>query len=160
MRPVELGGTIDMSDIGADLFHSLNNGRGRRGSRRHDLQRPAKLDISCPRVTDHHEQHIRRGTHMGNIFTLNQLENFFGTTVAHTDMGRPDGGDRPGKTPAVAMKHRQGPQINGVRLKRRFDDLSHGMQIDGAVAVHRSLRSACGTGSIVDRDHGIFIVNP
>ena len=71
---------------------------------------------------------------------------------AQTDMGARQRGDRPGKAPAVAVKHRQGPEIDRVRRDRLRHQVSERVEIGAAVVIDDALRIARRTRGVVERD--------
>jgi len=58
--------------------------------------------------------HDGRAAHVGDGFFLDQPEDLARPDGAQADMGAADDRDRPGETPAVAVEHRQRPQIDWV----------------------------------------------
>src|SRR5690554_7544898 len=56
--------------------------------------------------------------HMSNLVVADQLKDFLRINTAQTHVGAGHGRDGPGKTPAVAVEHRQGPQVHRVHVHR------------------------------------------
>ena len=109
VRPVQFGEPINVSDIDTDILHPLNDRWRWGGSRGEHLQGTAQLHRGSLGETDHGQENIGRGTEMRHAFLFDQAENFLRQAAPQADMGRPGRRHRPGETPAVAMKHRQGP---------------------------------------------------
>ncbi len=66
-------------------------------------------------------------------------------------------GDRPRKAPAVAVEHRQGPQIGRVQPHVPDQDVADRVQIGAAVMVDHALGPAGGARGVVERDRLPFI---
>ena len=64
---------------------------------------------------------------------------------------------RPRVGPAVAVEHRQRPQVVGVVVHPDLDDVAQSTQVRTPVRVHYTLRLPRRAGRIVDRDGFLFI---
>ena len=60
--------------------------------------------------------------------------------------------ERPGKAPAVAVEHRQGPEIDRVLAEVAGDHVAERQQRRAAVVVDHALRVARGAGRVVQAD--------
>src|SRR3546814_2901228 len=69
--------------------------------------------------------------------------------LAQADMRPPDGGDGPWVAPAVAVKHRQGPQIDGSGVQAEGEGVGQGIQVGTAMVVDDALGIAGRTGGVV-----------
>ena len=67
------------------------------------------------------------------------------------------GGDGPGVAPAVAMEHRQSPEIDWLMAKAQQREVADGVQIGAAMVVDHALRGAGGAGGVVQRDRIPFV---
>ena len=63
-----------------------------------------------------------------------------------------DDGERPRKAPAVAVEHRQRPQIDGMLLHRRRDDVALGEQVGAAMMIDDALGISGRARGVVERD--------
>ena len=73
-------------------------------------------------------------------------------------MGARHGGNRPRKTPAVAMKHRQRPQINWVVRKLPIDNIAHRIEIGAAMVIDHAFRVSGGARGVVQGDRVPFVI--
>ena len=78
--------------------------------------------------------------------------------AAQTDMRAAGQRHRPGVGPAVAMEHRQRPQIDAARRQAERERIAAGIQIGAAVVQHDALRVAGRARRVVQRDRLPFIV--
>jgi hypothetical protein len=67
-----------------------------------------------------------------------------GIDFAQANMRAHHGDDRPGKTPAVAMKHRQCPQIDRMRRQWPSHDIADRFQKCTAMVIDHALGVAGG----------------
>src|SRR5439155_15149283 len=74
------------------------------------------------------------------------------------DMGAGDRGHRPGVGPAVAVEHRQGPQIDRMAVEPEGDRVAERVQKGAAMVIDDALRIARGAGGVVQRDRGPLIL--
>ncbi len=65
--------------------------------------------------------------------------------------------DRPRKTPAVAVKHRQRPQIHRMRRHRPYQYVRHGVRVGAAVRVNDTFWIAGRARRVVQRDCVPFV---
>jgi hypothetical protein len=70
------------------------------------------------------------------------------------------GGHRPRKAPAVAMEHRQRPQVDRVMPELCLDHLTERVEVRAAVGVDDALRAPGGAGGVVDRDRLLLVGQP
>ena len=69
-----------------------------------------------------------------------------------------DGGYRPSVSPAVAMEHRQGPQIDRAAVEPERDRIADRIQKSAAMVIDDALGIAGRAGGVVERDRLPFIV--
>jgi hypothetical protein len=69
-----------------------------------------------------------------------------------------DGRDRPGVGPAVAVKHRQGPQVSGLVVHLDLDDVAQSADVSVAVVVHHALWLPRRPGGVVYGDHLLLVL--
>ena len=70
--------------------------------------------------------------------------------LAQADMGAIHRGDGPWKTPAIAVKHRQGPKVHGVLGNRRGNNITLGEKTGTAMVIDHSLGITSGSRGIID----------
>src|SRR5205807_5078013 len=80
-----------------------------------------------------------------------------GAYLAQAHVGAGKHRDRPREAPAVAVEHRQGPQIDRVLAHGAGDDVADREQISTAVAVDDALGVAGGAGRVVERNRVPFV---
>ncbi len=68
-----------------------------------------------------------------------------------------NGGDGPGKGPAVAVEHRQGPEIDRMPVEAEGDRVAESIQIGAAMVIDDAFRVAGGARGVVERDGGPFV---
>jgi len=115
--------------------------------------------VGCSMVydTDVH----RWGTiEMRDRFGVEKLPDPTGVHAPQAHVAPGDGRDRPRETPAVAVEHREGPQVHAAVAEARLDHLAESVQICPAVGVDHSLRSAGGPRRVVDRDGLLLVFEP
>ena len=79
--------------------------------------------------------------------------------LAQAHVRAADRGDRPGRAPAVAVEHRQRPQVDARRVVVRVHDLAERVQVRAAVVVLDALRAPGGAARVVDADRRALVVD-
>ena len=72
-------------------------------------------------------------------------------------MGAADRGHRPGVAPAVAVEHRQGPEVDRARRQRPHHDVADRFEEGPPVMVDDALRVTGGPRGVVERDRRALI---
>ena len=151
-RAVGLGQSVDVGQREADGLHALDHGRRRCGpgdQAVHRLLDPREL----VRVgVDEHRMHDGRAAVMAHAMARHGVDDGFRGDLAQTDVGAGLGRDGPRKTPAVAVEHRQRPQIHRMGRHIPGHGVGHGVQIGAAVVIDHALGVAGGAGGEVQRD--------
>ena len=78
--------------------------------------------------------------------------------AAQTDMRAGDRGDAPGIGPAVAVEHRQGPEIDRMPVEPERDRVAERVQIGAAMVKHDAFRVAGRARGVVQRDRAPFVL--
>ena len=81
-----------------------------------------------------------------------QLPDAVAAHRAQADVAAADGGHAPRRAPAVAMEHRERPQIDRVGGVLGVQDLPEAVQVGAPVGVDDALRLPGGPRRVVDRD--------
>jgi hypothetical protein len=89
---------------------------------------------------------------MGHLFARDCLVDRSGLDPTQSDMGAGHRRDRPRETPAVAVEHRQGPQIDRVLPHAPDQDAAERVQISSTVVIDDTFRVAGGPRGVVERD--------
>ena len=82
------------------------------------------------------------------------------STVAHRHMSSADRGYRPREAPAVAVEHRQRPQVHRLGRHPGGDHLAERVEIRAAICVLDTLWLARGARGVVDRDRLLLVLEP
>ncbi len=81
-----------------------------------------------------------------------------GAHPAQTDMRAGHHRQRPREAPAVAMEHRQGPQIHRMARHVGGENVAVAHQCRAAMVEHHALRIAGGAAGVIERDRIPFVV--
>ncbi len=87
-------------------------------------------------------------------------ENRSGINTAQAHMGPRHCRHCPRIGPAIAVKHREGPQIDRVAVEPERDRIADCIQKGAAMVVHDALRVAGRPGSVIERDRLPFVLRP
>ncbi len=137
--------------------HRANHAGGRRGGGGKKFNAVAESLAFFRFGVDQHAHHHRRAAHMGDLVFGDGVINQRRLGAAQADMCACRHTQRPGKAPAVAMEHRQRPQIDGMLLHGCRDHIAHRQQIGPAMMEHHALRIAGGARRVVQRNRVPFI---
>ena len=147
-----------MGYLYVQLCHCLEHGRRRRGARGHEIDRVADTRLQFRGGGRHQVHDDRRTAHMGYAIFANGIENSVGAHRAQTDTGAVERGDGPRETPAVAMKHRQCPEVHRVRTHVPGQRIRHRVQVGAAVVSDYALGVAGGARCIAKRDRAPLVI--
>ena len=155
---IDLGQSVEMGDLEAGLAHRLEHGRGRRGGggeEAHDVRQRPPLVVA--RVEqDRHDD--RRAAHVRDLVLGDEVEDRLRAHLPQADVHACLDADRPGKAPAVAMEHRQRPEIDRVARHVGGDDVAGREQVRAAMVVDDALGIAGGARGVVERNRVPFVV--
>ncbi|GCC47293.1 hypothetical protein chiPu_0031783, partial [Chiloscyllium punctatum] len=146
-----------MRQLDADALGTLEHRNRRRRAGDQACDRLHLAALRCVRRIDQRVVDDRRAAHMGDAVLRNQLEDFCGIDLAQTDIDAGGRRDRPGEAPAVAMKHRQRPEIDRMLAEIAGEDVADGIEIGAAVMGHHALRIAGRARRIAQRDRIPFV---
>src|SRR5262249_46612961 len=132
-RAVGFGQAVDVHDPEVQLVHAGEQRRGGRSGRHHRGHRP--VPGVRPGVVPDHKLDRGCTVIVGHAFGVDELPGEFGVHRAHGHMSRRDRGDGPGEAPAVAVEHRQRPQVYRVGAHAGVDYLAECVQVCAAVGV-------------------------
>ena len=137
--------------------HLLQHGRGRRRAAGHRLRPDARTPAHVVgRVRDHvHDD--RRAAQMGHLVLGDRREDRRGLGPAQADVRAGLKRHRPGERPAVAVEHRQGPEIGRVQRHVVGQDLAERREVGAAVVDHHALGLAGGARGVVEADRLPFV---
>ena len=149
-RAVDLGQSIDMSQIDTDLLGALDD-RGRwRGAG--DLTGDSVGHAGPQRRVAVDQQRVNDGgaAHVGDAFVADGVPSGFGFHAAQADIDPGAFGDGPGEGPAVAMEHRQRPEVDRVVRHSPGQDVADRVQMGAAMVVDHALRVARCAGCVAE----------
>ena len=147
-----------MDGVEVELGHASQ--QGRRGWRRGDHRRHCLLQTTGAGMIDDHLVHGGRAAVVRHSLVVDELPNQGGVHRAHRHMSSADRSYRPREAPAVAVEHRQGPQVRRLGRHPSGDHLAERIEIRTAVCVLDTLWLPRGAGGVVDRDGLLFILEP
>ena len=146
-----------MGDRKAGFAHRLEHGGGRRGGggeEAHDMRQRALLVVA--RVEqDRHDD--RRAAHVRDLVLGDEVEDRLRAHLPQADVHARLDADRPGKAPAVAMEHRQGPEIDRVAADVAGDDVAGREQVRAAMMVDDAFGVAGRARGVVERNRVPFV---
>ena len=146
-----------MRDVEAHALHALDHRRRRR--RRGDQRAHLVVDALAQfrgRV-DEHRMHDRRAAVVAHLVLADGVEDRLRLDAAQAHVGACQRGDGPCEAPAVAMEHRQRPEIDGVARHAPVDDVRQRVEIRAAMMIDHALGIAGGAGRVVERDRVPFV---
>src|SRR5439155_16996168 len=156
VRAVGLGQAVDVHRLEVELLQlAQERWRGRRaGHGDRDWPREAvRLE-----VVDHADLDGGGAAVVRDGLGLEQLPDARGLDAPKTDVGARDRRHRPREAPAVAVEHRQRPEVVGVEAHPRLDDLAHRVDPGTAMRVHDALGPAGRARSVVDGDGFLLVL--
>jgi hypothetical protein len=130
---------VDMADSKTQCFGGTQNG-GRR-SRTSVIISTGRGSLaplaSAPSTTKFRT--VGGATHVRHVVPGYGIEDGIGRRPVQTDMCASGSGSRPREAPAVAVKHRRGPQINRGAADVERQQLTQRIQVGAAMMVHGAL---------------------
>ena len=100
----------------------------------------------------------RRPAHVGDAVLCDQLENPGRIDLAQADIDAGRGRNGPGEAPAVAMEHRQRPEIDRMLAEIGGEDVADGVEIGATVMGHHALGIAGRSRGVAERDGVPFVL--
>jgi hypothetical protein len=95
---------------------------------------------------------------MGDACLADQAEDLCWIDTPQADMRATDRGDTPGKAPAVAVEHRERPEVVALIGQSDFQGLSQSVEVCPTGMVLDPFRHTGGSGGIVDAYGVLFRV--
>ena len=151
-RAVDLGETIDVGDAEVLLLQRLEHGGGGRRGRGHELDLAAERPAFGLGRADDELHDDRRTAHVAHIVVGQRVEDRLGRGAAQAHRGAGHQRQRPREAPAVAVEHRQGPEIDRVQADRPLRGVAVGRERRAAMAVDDALGIAGRARRVVERD--------
>ena len=152
-----LGQSVDVNDLPAEVvLDTADGGRCRRCARGENPQPSAHTLAELGWRVGHPDQDGWRGTQHRNLFCVDQLEDSRWLDASQADVPAANRGDHPDKCPAVAVEHRQRPQVRVAGGHRHVRERSNRVDVRVAVGDHHALRSGRRTARVVDAEQIAF----
>ncbi|MNF97114.1 hypothetical protein D3C84_799300 [compost metagenome] len=101
-----------MGDLDAHLLDRANDFGRWSGARQHGVDRMIDSDFGRVGQVNQPIEHNRRPTQMADPMLPDKRENFLRVDAAQEYVRPGQRGDRPRITPAIAVEHRQCPQVH------------------------------------------------
>ena len=146
-----------MRDVEARLLHRRQHGFRRRRRGREEFDDVGQGLLLVRGRIEQSRHHDRRAAQMRHLVIGDGVVHRRRPHRAQAHMRAGDDGNRPGKAPAVAVKHRQRPQIHRVLAHRAGHDVADGEQMRAAVMIDHAFRIAGGARRVVERDRVPFV---
>ncbi len=146
-----------MQDPKAQLLHRGDDPARWRRTPGGDLHGVIESHALLLRRVDQHVEHDRCTTHVGHGVLLDHGEDHRRVHLAQAHVGARGGGHAPGVGPAVAVEHRQRPQIDALLVDAEGEHLADGVQVCAAVVVHDTLGLTGRAGGVAQTDGLPFI---
>ena len=146
-----------MRQLDADAFGALEHRDRRRRARDQADDRPCLGALGRAGRVDQRVVDDRRAAHVGDAVLRDQLEDFCGIDLAQAHIDAGGRGDRPGKTPAVAVEHRQRPEIDRMLAETAGQDIADGVEIGAAMMGDDALGIAGRARGVGQRDGVPFV---
>ena len=136
-------------------LHRLDHRRGRRGAAGRDLDDVVEAALHLVGRVHQHVEHDRRAAQMGDAMLGDRGEDRRRDRpgAGRHACRRPPSPPRIG--PAVAVEHRQGPQIDRWPVEPEGDRIAERVQKGAAMMIDDALGIAGGAGGVVERDRPI-----
>ncbi|MNG93656.1 hypothetical protein D3C79_526310 [compost metagenome] len=159
-RAVDFGQAVGVGDLDAHLFHGADDLGGWRGAGDHGLHRVLDGRLGRLGHVDQGVEHDRRAAQVADPVLADQGQDLLRVDPAQEHMGAGQRGDGPRVAPAVAVEHRQGPQVHRAMAHAPDHLVAQGVQVSATVVVDHALGVAGGAGGVVERDRLPLVIGP
>ena len=157
-RPVGLREPVEVRHVQVETGGLLEQRRRRRRAADEHLR--GRLERA--RLLGGHDrgQHGRRRAQVGHALGRERAPDRLRLHLRQAHVLCAGRGDRPRVRPAVAVEHRQRPQVGAARRQAGLGDHAERVQVGAAVVGHDALRAARGAGRVVDREQRALVLGP
>ena len=159
VRAVGLGEAVDVENLGAERLHVGDDRRRRRRRRGDNVQLAGEDGGLGARMVDQRYQHDGRAAQVGDLLPLDEVEHPGRLQPPQADVRAGHRGHAPREAPAVAVKHRQRPQVGRAVVHADLQRRGHGVQVAAAVRVQHPLGVAGGAAGVIDADRLVFVLH-
>ena len=143
-RSVNLGQAVEVNHFKTHWFEGSDHraGRSRSAGGDHDFGFEAKFHLLGS--MGHRVENDGRAALMGHSVFFDESEHRRRVEFPQADMGRTHRTHAPGEAPAVAVKHRQGPEVDRVASEPDHHRVAHCRKIGSPVMADDPLGISCG----------------
>src|SRR5690606_24289318 len=134
-RTVGLGQAVDVGDLDAHFFHRTDYLGRRRCARDHGVHWMVDGGLGFRWHVDQGVEHDGRAAQVSDLLLVDQVEDLLRVDPAQEYMHASHGGDGPGVAPAVAVAHRQGPQVDRMLAQIPGHLVAQGVEERAAVMI-------------------------
>ena len=156
VRAVGLGQPVDVDDADVELLHA-RRAASATAARPRPCAVTRALERAGVRVVDERDLDRRRAVVVRHALLAEQPPDQPRIDLAQADVRAAGRGHRPREAPAVAVEHRQRPQVDRVVAELGLDHLAERVQVRAAVGVDDALRAAGRARGVVDRDRLLLV---
>ncbi|EDM49264.1 hypothetical protein MDG893_07700 [Marinobacter algicola DG893] len=156
-RAERFGQAIQVSNLEANLLCLADNTAGGRCATESKSGGPGQCQARPSQILYQQVHHHRRPTHVGDTVVFDASVDLLTVHLPKTHMSTPDGGDCPGIGPAIAMEHRQCPQVDGLGRHVESHGVGHGRKIGTAMVVNHTFWIAGGSRGVI-QGNGVPLV--
>ena len=154
---IGLGQPIEMRDVEAGGFHRRQHRFRRRRGGREKLDHMRQRFLFLGGCIEQGRHHNGRAAEMRHLVVGDRIVHRPRAHLAQAHMRSGHHGERPRKAPAVAMEHRQRPEIDAVLAHAAGKHIADCQQVGAAMVVNDALGIAGGARGVVERDGVPFI---
>jgi len=149
-----------VGDLDAHLLDRTDHLGRRRGAGDHGVDRMVDGGLGGVGHVDQRVEHDGRAAQVADAVLADQGEDLLRVDAAQEHVHAGQRGDGPRVAPAVAVEHRQGPQVHRVVAHRPGHLVAHGVEVGAAVVVDHPFRIAGGAGGVVEADGVPLVLRP
>ncbi len=157
-RAVNFRQAVNMSDGNAHLLDGANDLGGRGCASRHGFNVVIDAGLGGFRHVQKRVKHNGSTAHVGYLVITDQLQDFFRIHPAQANVSARQSGNGPGETPAVTVKHRQGPQVDRMLAHGPHRLIAHAVHVGTAMVINDAFRVTGGAGGVVQGDGIPFVL--
>ena len=151
-RAVDLGQPVGVRDPEAHARHALDHRGRRRGAGHHAVHRLRDARALVLGSIDDEVVDDGRGAVVRHAVIAHGREDGRGVHAPQANVRAAHHGQRPGEAPAVAVEHRQRPQVAREVRQRPGDGVAHGVEVGAAVVGDHALGVAGGAAGVAHGD--------
>jgi hypothetical protein len=146
-----------MRELESHALHAFDHRRGRRGAGHHRLHAGGQALLHLVGRVHEHAVHDGRAAVVRDAIRLDRIDDRLRLDLAQAHVHAGPCRDRPRKAPAVAVEHRQRPQVDRVLAHVPFEDVGDRVHRRAAVVVHDAFRVAGRAARVIERDGVPFV---